>query len=186
MSVRVCIIIRSEYNYSLLLISLDDERWMQNFDVPRLHSILDSYLKSVKKTKWMEKIGKSLQSKLLRSILSNTIKRHSSSSILLQALVKIVKLLKNANLKKVKGGPVDDGMIQPRMDISFWNLVPCYSIHTEPGLCLSTAICSAIGGTPSGSCMHRMSISKTCCIINSKKLKFLPKNSWQSKLNLHF
>ena len=66
-------------------------------------------------------------------------------------------------------------MIQPRMDISFWNLVPCYSIHTEPGLCLSTAICSAIGGTPSGSCMHRMSISKTCCIINSKKLKFLPK-----------
>nr|CAH0108996.1 unnamed protein product [Daphnia galeata] len=122
----------------------DDERWMQNFDVPRLHSILDSYLKSVKKTKWMEKIGKSLQSKLLRSILSNTIKRHSSS---------------------IKGGPVD-GMIQSRMDISFWNLVPCYSIHTEPGLCLSTAICSAIGGTPSGSCMHRMSISKTCCIIN--------------------
>lgn len=69
----------------------------------------------------------------------------------------------------VKGGPDDVENLQPRMDISFWNLVPCYSIHTEPGLCLSTAICAAIGGTPSGSCMHRMSMTKTCCIINSKK-----------------
>ncbi|EFX82748.1 hypothetical protein DAPPUDRAFT_240999 [Daphnia pulex] len=67
---------------------------------------------------------------------------------------------------QVKGGPDDVEHLQPRMDISFWNLVPCYSIHTEPGLCLSTAICAAIGGTPSGSCMHRMSMTKTCCIIN--------------------
>lgn len=66
---------------------------------------------------------------------------------------------------KVKGG--HNELVEPRMDISFWNLVPCYSTHTEPGLCLSTAICAAIGGTPSGSCMYRMSMSKTCCIINS-------------------
>lgn len=67
------------------------------------------------------------------------------------------------------------------MDISFWNLVPCYSTHTEPGLCLSTAICAAIGGTPSGSCMYRMSMSKTCCIINSNR-----KNPLQKKQTTHF
>ncbi|XP_046645861.1 uncharacterized protein LOC124336197 isoform X1 [Daphnia pulicaria] len=124
----------------------DDEKWMQKFDVPRLHSIFDRYLKTVKKTKWMGRIGKSLQTKWLKSMLSNSIDRHSSST--------------------VKGGPDDVEHLQPRMDISFWNLVPCYSIHTEPGLCLSTTICAAIGGTPSGSCMHRMSMTKTCCIIN--------------------
>lgn len=58
----------------------DDEEWMHRFDVPRLHSIFDSYMRIVKKTKWMEKIGKALQSKLLRSVLTSTIKRHSSSS----------------------------------------------------------------------------------------------------------
>ncbi|XP_045028652.1 uncharacterized protein LOC116921106 [Daphnia magna] len=121
----------------------DDEKWMRKFDVPQLHSILDGYMKMVKKTKWMDKMGKALQSKLLRSVLSSTIKRHSTS---------------------IKGG--HNELVEPRMDISFWNLVPCYSTHTEPGLCLSTAICAAIGGTPSGSCMYRMSMSKTCCIIN--------------------
>lgn len=93
-------------------------------------------------------------------------------------VVKIAKkefhLLKMCLQSAVKGGPDDVEHLQPRMDISFWNLVPCYSIHTEPGLCLSTAICAAIGGTPSGSCMHRMSMTKTCCIINSKNLNIPP------------
>ena len=63
--------------------NVDDERWMKTFDVPRLHLILDSYLRTAEKTWWMGKIGRALHSRMLRSILSHQVRRLSSSSIII-------------------------------------------------------------------------------------------------------
>lgn len=58
----------------------DDEKWMKSFDIPKLHLIFDGYTKAAKKTWWLGKLGRTLRSRILRSILTHQIKRYSNSS----------------------------------------------------------------------------------------------------------
>ena len=123
-----------------------DEKWMRRFDLPSLHLILASYSNAAAKTAWMRNIGRPYRSRLLRILLHSNIRRFSSS--------------------------VDHFDVDPesRQWLNPTILSPWSSGAIESGVCLSTPVCSLVGGARmNGNCFF----GKSCCVINSKLLLYL-------------
>ena len=120
-----------------------DEKWMRRLDLPSLHLILANYAEAAARTAWLRNVGRPFRSRLLQLLLRSNIRRFS--------------------------GTVGDIDIEPesRQRVNSFLLSPCSSGMIETGVCLSTPVCSLVGGARmNGNCYF----GKTCCVINSKAI----------------